>query len=77
MPHREIQTIEAFGIPYLEYRCEAELPDDEPIATSLTCGQCDYYRAGNKLSQGNCTLLKKVRGSGNTACPQLAITPPF
>lgn len=76
--NREIQTIEAFGVSYTEYRHEAELPEDEPIATSLTCGQCDYYQAGrSKLSQGNCTLLRQLRASGDIACPQLAITAPF
>lgn len=77
MLHTEIQTIEAFGGQYTEYRYEPDEPDDEPIATPITCGQCDYYQAGSKLSQGNCTLLRQIRGSGDTACPQLAIAAPF
>lgn len=77
MLHREIQTIEAFGAQYTEYRYEAELPDDEPMVAPLTCGQCDYYQPGNKLSKGNCTILRKARGSSSLACPQVSVTPPF
>lgn len=73
----EIQTVEAFGASYAEYRYEPDEPDDKPIVTPLTCGQCDYYQAGSELSQGNCTLLAIPRASGDTACPQLAITAPF
>ncbi len=72
-----VQTIEAFGVSYTEYRYEPEVADDSPIVTPLTCGQCDYYQSGSQLSQGNCTLLTKVRGSSDPACPQLAITAPF
>lgn len=77
MPHREIQTIEAFGIPYIEYRYEPELPDDEAMVASLTCGQCDYYQPGSQLSKGNCTLVDQARGSSSLACPQVSITAPF
>lgn len=77
MPNIEIQTIEAFGIAYTEYRYEPQLADDEPIVVHLTCGQCDYYQSDNQLSKGNCTLLRKARCSGDFACPQLTVTPPF
>lgn len=77
MPYTAIQTIEAFGGQYTEYRYEPELADDEPIVARSICGHCDYYKSGKQLSKGNCSLLGKARGSGDTACPQLTVTEPF
>lgn len=74
----EIQTIDAHGFSTSEYRYEPTVSeDDEPIAVPLTCGQCDYYKAGSNLTTGNCTLLGKERRSSSLACPQIFVTCPF
>lgn len=77
MRYREIQTIEAFGVSYTEYRKEPEVPEDEPMVAPITCVQCDYYQSGSQLSRGNCTLLDQAKRSSSLACPQFSLTPPF